>query len=117
MTSAICDGGHEVQFLYLKRCEISPDQGIVTVFSPGVPEQVQDVGRLKNAEFSLDKQGYRWLKWSTGLTRSEFDDPAIVSTRYRAEVECLLRENVDRVTEVHIYDFRVSPERPKLRLR
>lgn len=73
------------------------------VFEDG-PTEIQDV-RGQEGIFSLDKNGFMFLKYHTDF--DGFENRRAVEEHCLPEVERLIHKNVEGVDKIHIFDWRV----------
>lgn len=77
------------------------------VYKTGPPETVVDV-RGREEQYSLDSHGFRYLKHCSQYSVSELHNVQIVQRHYLAECEAILKDCLDGVDRVHLFDWRVS---------
>jgi hypothetical protein len=70
-----------------------------------VSETLDDI-RGREEDFTLDGQGFSFVSHQTSFLA--WDDRRAVEEAYLPEVERLIRDNVDGVDEVQIFDWRVG---------
>jgi hypothetical protein len=114
----------KTQFLYLKGLDLytrekpfqvfldipkeSPDQRKSNlVYEDGPTEVVHDV-RGHESEFSIDTNGFTFIKHQSKLSNEQFEDTRAVEDIYLPECLNLLKENLDGVDRVHFFDWRAS---------
>jgi hypothetical protein len=94
--------------LFLDIPEDSPDQRRSNlVYEDGPAETVRDV-RGHEADFSVDRNGFAYIKHDFTLSNEEFQNNSVVESTYLPECEKILRENLEGVDRVHFFDWRVS---------
>jgi len=77
------------------------------VFCDGPKEKVADVtGR--EASFTLDRNGFAFIKDDLPIRSTEFADRTMVESVYLPACERIIRETLDDVDEVVFYNWRVS---------
>jgi hypothetical protein len=69
------------------------------------PKAVTDI-RGREEEFDLDSHGFKFLSRPTSFT--QWSDRRAVEGKYLPEVEALIKDTVERVDEVQIFDWRVN---------
>ncbi|KAH8799347.1 hypothetical protein F5884DRAFT_863518 [Xylogone sp. PMI_703] len=74
------------------------------VMHQGLEEMIYDV-RGKEFEYTLDTNGFQFVKHETGLTPEEFKDHAIVESRYLPESIALFKAIIDNIDEIHIVNW------------
>ncbi|KAF2476026.1 uncharacterized protein BDR25DRAFT_379689 [Lindgomyces ingoldianus] len=93
--------------LFLDIPKESPDQRKSNlVYEEGPEEIVHDV-RGRESEFSIDNNGFTYIKHSTKLSSEQFEDHAAVEGCYLPECEKLLRKHLEGVDRVHFFDWRL----------
>ena len=73
------------------------------------PAVVHDA-RGREAEFSLDKNGFQWVHWPS--IEKDFTDDEVIKEKYYPEVERILKE-VAGGKRVYIFDHTVRFVRPR----
>lgn len=93
--------------IYIEIPPDAPDQRRHNlVFEEGEETIVHNV-RDRLDEFSLDRNDFVYLKHATQATKERFADREFLRTVYLPECEQLIRERVDGVDQVFIFDWRV----------
>ncbi len=72
------------------------------------PAVVHDA-RGREAEFSLDKNGFQFVRWPS--VEKDFTDDNVIKEKYYPEVERILKE-VTGAKRVHIFDHTIRSARP-----
>lgn len=70
-------------------------------------EIIQDV-RGRESLFTLDSHGFQYTKHHSNVSESEFRDGTAVEDRYLPECELVLKQQLDGVDEILLFDWRVS---------
>ncbi|GIK05167.1 hypothetical protein Aspvir_009270 [Aspergillus viridinutans] len=81
-------------------------QGHNLVFERGEAQRVTDARGIESS-FDLDRNGFIYRTHKPPLTPEEFTDAEKVEKVYLADCEKVLRDEVDDVTEVLMFDWRV----------
>jgi hypothetical protein len=79
-------------------------------YKAGTPEKIIDV-RGREEQYSLDSHGFRYLRHSSRLSVAELHDPQMVQKYYLAECEAVLRDLLEGVDRVHLFNWRVRSSR------
>ncbi|KAK4455291.1 hypothetical protein QBC34DRAFT_389712 [Podospora aff. communis PSN243] len=75
------------------------------VFEDGPVETVHDV-RGRESEYSLDKNGFTYIKRASNMAPDDFTNRDKVTNVFLPELEAMLKETLDDVDQVFIYDYR-----------
>ena len=76
-------------------------------FEGAEPEQVHDV-RGEEELYTLDRHGFQYVKHTSKLTDDELRDSRVVEDSYYRECEAVLRQKLEGVDQVLVFDWRVS---------
>ncbi|KAF2791294.1 hypothetical protein K505DRAFT_249299 [Melanomma pulvis-pyrius CBS 109.77] len=75
------------------------------VFHDGPEEIVHDV-RDRASDFTLDNNGFTYIKQRSSLSIKDFDNREMITKTFLQEVEQVLKANLSGVDQVYIYDWR-----------
>lgn len=93
-------------WLFLGRPDHMPDVDLSNVQTDLVTEiPLQDV-RSREATFSLEKQGFKFIEH--GQDFEAFDNEQCIIDDFLPQVERVIKDNIVYAKKVHIYDWRVS---------
>ena len=76
------------------------------LYKAGPPETVVDV-RGREEQYSLDSHGFRYLKHCSQYSVAELHSTQTVQEHYLAECEAVLKNSLDGVDRVHLFNWRV----------
>ena len=83
------------------------DQKAATItFHDSIVEEVEDV-RGHESDFSIDVQGFEYLKHASAVKPTQFQDKNYVDEHYLPECEELLKKRFDGVDRIHFLYWRV----------
>jgi hypothetical protein len=87
---------------------LDKQQGHNLIFERGEAQRVTDARGIESS-FDLDQNGFIYRTHKPPLTAEEFTDAEKVETAYLADCERIFRDEVDNVTDVLMFDWRVRP--------
>lgn len=90
---------------------MNPDQKAATItFHDDNVEEVHDV-RGHESEFSIDVQGFEYIKHTSEISADQFKDKAFVDAHYLPECEKLLKARFEGVDRIHFLHWRVCSQK------
>ncbi|MCJ1246226.1 hypothetical protein MMC30_003432 [Trapelia coarctata] len=79
------------------------------VFKNGEPETMHDI-RGNESRFTLNQNGFAICRHVTKMV--DFSDEEAIKTIYLPEIEAMIKDKVDGVDQVHVFDYRIRKNKP-----